>query len=328
MASMRRVLGKRVLNAFITIVLIMLLNFLLFRVMPGDPARLLAPRDPNADTQAIYQNNLKEWGLDKPVYYQLGLYFLDTFTGKWGTSYYYHQPVLEVSANYIVWTLLLLGVASSLTFIIGIVLGKVAANRRGKLTDVTISSIGIFFYGMPIFWLAIVLMVIFVGWFGLFPVGGYLSPGVPPFPLTFTKIGDMLFHMFLPVTTLVVGSIAGIMLIQRNALVDVLTEDYITTAYAKGLKNRDVMKKHASPNARLPVMTTIAMDTAFILGGAFQVEVVFSYQGIGWVTVQSIYRYDYPMLQFIFLIGGIAVVLANLVADLLAVKLDPRVRIV
>jgi peptide/nickel transport system permease protein len=113
----------------------------------------------------------------------------------------------------------------------------------------------------------------------------------------------------------------------RNSLVDVLTEDYITTAYAKGLSEKQVMKRHASPNARLPMVTTIAMDTAFILGGAFQVEWVFSYRGIGWETITAIDNKDYPMLQFIFLIGGIAVVIANLLADLILVKLDPRVEI-
>lgn len=328
MASFRRVLIKRLFNAFITIVMIMALNYLLFRVMPGDPAKLLVPRDPNADAQAIYERNLEEFGLNKTPLEQVIIYFTDTFTGQWGTSYVYKRPVAEVMGGAISWTMLLLGVSSVLIFLFGIMLGKAAAYRRGKPTDVVISSFGLFFYGMPVFWLGIVLMAIFVGWLGLFPVGGYITSGVQPFPLTLGKVGDILFHMFLPMITLVVGSVAGIMLIQRNALVDVLTEDYIVTAYAKGLSEREVMKRHATPNARLPVVTTIAMDTAFILGGAFQVEVVFSYHGIGWVTVQSIYKYDYPVLQFIFLIGGVAVVLANLIADLVAVKLDPRVSII
>jgi peptide/nickel transport system permease protein len=327
LASFRRVLVKRLFNAFITIVMIMALNYLLFRVMPGDPAKLLVPRSPTADTQAIYQRNLKEFGLDKPPLEQVILYFTDTFTGHWGTSYVYKRPVIEVMGGAISWTMLLLGVSSILIFLFGIVLGKAAAYHRGKPTDVVISSFGLFFYGMPVFWLGIVLMAIFVGWLGIFPVGGYITSGEQPFPLTLGKVGDILFHMFLPMVTLVVGSVAGIMLIQRNALVDVLTEDYIATAYAKGLTERQVMKRHATPNARLPVVTTIAMDAAFILGGAFQVEVVFSYHGIGWVTVQSIYKYDYPVLQFIFLIGGVAVVVANLIADLVAVKLDPRVSI-
>jgi len=327
LASFRRVLIKRVFNAFITILMIMALNYLLFRVMPGDPAKLLVPRSPTADSQAIYQRNLKEFGLDKPWYVQFGLYYLDSFTGRWGESYVYKLPVIDVMGGAVAWTMLLLGVSSVLIFIFGIVLGKAAAYNRGKPVDMAISGFGLFFYGMPVFWLGIVLMAVFVGWLGLFPVGGYMTSGVQPFPLTIGKLGDIFYHMFLPMITLVVGSVAGIMLIQRNALVDVLTEDYIVTAYAKGLTQRQVMKHHATPNARLPVITTIAMDTAFILGGAFQVEVVFSYHGIGWTTIEAIYKYDYPVLQFVFLIGGVAVVIANLVADLVAIKLDPRVSI-
>jgi peptide/nickel transport system permease protein len=133
--------------------------------------------------------------------------------------------------------------------------------------------------------------------------------------------------MILPLTSLVVGSIAGVILIMRSSLIDVLTEDYIVTAYAKGLTEKQVLQRHASPNARLPIVTTLAMDTAFILGGAFQVEYIFSYQGIGWKTIDSINNQDFPMLQFIFLIGGIAVVIANFVADIVIYYLDPRVKI-
>jgi peptide/nickel transport system permease protein len=181
---------------------------------------------------------------------------------------------------------------------------------------------------MPIFWFGIVLMVIFVAQLHWFPAALPITSGVKPFPLTVDKVWDISLHMVLPAITLTVGSIAGIVLIMRNSLVDVLTEDYITTAYAKGLSEKQVMKRHASPNARLPMVTTIAMDTAFILGGAFQVEWVFSYRGIGWETITAIEYKDYPMLQFIFLIGGVAVVIANLLADLILVKLDPRVEII
>jgi peptide/nickel transport system permease protein len=254
-------------------------------------------------------------------------YFYTTFTGHWGTSYIYKADVTEVMGGAISWTVLLLGVSTVFTFAMGIVLGKLAARRRGKTEDLTITGFGLFFYGMPIFWFGIVLMILFVGILDWFPTSGYIKEGTLPFPLTPEKFLDILWHLFLPATTLTIGSIAGIILIQRNALVDVLTEEYIVTAYAKGLTERQVMRRHAGPNARLPVVTTMAMDTAFILGGAFQVEVVFSYRGIGYVTVEAIQKQDYPLLQFIFLIGGVAVVLANLIADLVMVKLDPRVTI-
>lgn len=327
MAAFRRVLAKRIFNAFLTIILIMVINFLLFRVMPGDPALLMTPRTTVGNYDQIYERNVETMGLNEDLWVQLYKYFIGTFTGDWGVSYRYELPVLEVVGDAILWTVLLLGISSVLTFLIGIVLGKIAANRRGKTADVAITGFGLFFYGMPVFWFGIVLMIIFVEELHWFPPGGYITSGVSPTPLTLDKLADILRHLFLPTVTLTIGSLAGIILIQRNSLVDVLTEDYIMTAYAKGLSRSQVMKKHATPNARLPVVTTIAMDIAFILGGAFQVEVVFSYKGIGWATVDAIWQQDFPLLQFIVFIGGVAVVLANLIADVILVYLDPRVTI-
>lgn len=314
-------------NAFLTILLIMLVNFLLFRLLPGDPALLMTPRVPGDAAEAIYERNVELMGLDQPLWIQLPKYFISTFMLEWGESYVHERPVIEVVANSIVWTILLLGVASILTFLIGIILGKIAASRRGKTADMTITGFGLFFYGMPIFWFGIVLMIIFSRQLDWFPTSGYMDAGSSPLPLTLSKVVEILEHMVLPVATLTIGSVAGIVLIQRNSLIDVLTEEYIVTAYAKGLSEKQVMKRHATPNARLPVVTTIAMDTAFILGGAFQVEVVFSYRGIGWTTLDAIWKYDFPVLQFIVLIGGVAVVIANLAADIALVLMDPRVNI-
>jgi len=325
--SFRQVLPKRVFNAFLTILMIMMLNFMLFRVMPGDPALLMVPRNPDQDTEALYQANVDRMGLDKELYEQVIPYFVNTFTGEWGDSYIKKAPVIEVVGRALSWTCLLLVWSMALTFAIGIYLGKIAARKRGKAPDLAITSFGIFFYGMPIFWFGIVLMVIFTTELHLLPSGGYITAGVRPFPLTIDVVIDLMRHVLLPGSTLLIGAIAGIVLIQRNSLVDVLTEDYVVTAYAKGLSEKQVMKRHAGPNARLPVVTTIAMDTAFILGGAFQVEYVFSYKGLGWLTIEAINKKDYPILQCVFLIGGMAVVLANLIADLLLVKLDPRVSI-
>jgi len=325
-ASMRRVLAKRVFNAFITIMLIMALNFALFRIMPGDPALLMLNRTPHTSEQA-YWRNVEIMHLNDSKWEQFVNYYISTFKGDWGRSYQWELPVIEVMGDAIFWSLLLLSVSTFFTFLIGIILGKLAARKRGKAADLTITGFSLFFYGMPIFWFAIVLVVIFVSTLHMFPAGGYMSIGRTLHPLTIDTFFDILNHMALPAVALTVGSVAGISLIMRNSLIDVLTEDYIVTAYAKGLSERQVMKRHASPNARLPIVTTMAMDTAFILGGVFQIEVVFSYQGIGWHTMEAIWNKDYPMLQFIFFIGGVAVVIANLFADLVLVMLDPRVKI-
>ncbi|UCE44881.1 MAG: ABC transporter permease [Methanobacteriota archaeon] len=325
--SFRRILIKRVFNAFITIILIMSLNFVLFRMVPVDPAAIMIEKDPQT-TAAAYWRNVELMGLNDSLWDQFVSYFIMTFSGDWGESYSFERPVFEVTKAAIYWTMLLIGVSTALTFIIGMILGKIAALRRGKATDLTITGFGIFFYGMPVFWFAIILLIIFSGQLAWLPSGHRMEPGTTVFPISLEKIVDIIEHMILPAATMTIGAIAGVVLIMRNSLIDVLTEDYIVTSYAKGLSERQTMKRHASPNARLPIVTTLAMDMAFIFGGAFQVEVVFSYQGIGLVTMNAIWNMDYPMLQFIFLIGGVAVVLANLVADLILVKLDPRIQIV
>lgn len=326
MSSFRKVLAKRVFNAAITIILIMILNFLLFRVMPGDPAALLMNRDPQT-SDAVYWRNVEIMGLNDSLWTQFGKYFIATFTGDWGLSYQYERPVIEITQEAILWTILLMSVSTVFTFAIGVALGKTAARRRGRAEDLSITGFGLFFYGMPVFWFAIVLMIIFSGALSWLPVGGKMDSGLTVFPLTLDKVWNIIEHMILPAATLTIGALAGVILIMRNSLVDVLTEDYVVTAYAKGLDEKQVMKRHASPNARLPIVTTLAMDTAFILGGAFQVEVVFSYKGLGFVTMDAIWKQDYPMLQFVFFIGGVAVVIANLIADLVLVRLDPRVKI-
>ena len=324
--SFRRILTKRLFNAFITILLIMSLNFVLFRMVPGDPALLMINRDPQT-TEAVYWRNVETMGLNESLPVQYVGYMIDTFTGEWGISYQYREPVFEVTKSAIGWTILLIGTATFFTFLIGVALGKIAALRRGKSADLTITGFGIFFYGMPVFWFAIVLLIVFAAWLGWFPSSFRMEPGTHAFPLTLDKIIDIIRHMVLPAATMTIGALAGIILIMRNSLVDVLTEDYIVTAYAKGLSSKQVMKRHAGPNARLPIVTTLAMDVAFIFGGAFQVEWVFNYKGIGWYTIDAIWKMDFPMCQFIFLVGGVAVVVANLIADLALVKLDPRVQI-
>ncbi len=322
---MRRILAKRVINAFITIILIMTLNFMLFRWMPGDPAKLMLNHSPHESDYA-YLRNVEIMGLNDPLWEQFIKYFAMTFEGNWGLSYAFEMPVIDVIGQAILWTILLMGVSTFFTFVVGVWLGKIAARKRGRSPDLAITGFGLFFYGMPIFWFGIMLLVIFVGYWHILPSKGYMSD-VPLYPITFDKIVDILTHLILPAATLTIGSIAGVTLIMRNSLVDVLTEDYIVTAYAKGLDDRQVMRKHASPNARLPIVTTVAMDTAFILGGVFQIEVVFGYKGIGWYSMQAIWNEDYPVLQFVFFIGGVAVVLANLIADIILVQLDPRVKI-
>ncbi len=325
MKSLRRVFLRRLLNALVTLMLVLILNFYLFRVMPGDPVRLLIPQDPSIGPEFI-ERQREAFGLGKPLLEQFFIYLWNTAHLDFGLSYYYRTPVWDYIWDSLQWTLILVGTSSVLMIVIGMTMGIISAWRRGGLFDTGSLAFSLFFYAMPTFWFAMMLIVIFSQQIPIFPAGGQLSIGETLWPMDGDKMLDLLEHLILPATSLTIGSIAAFSLIMRGSLIDVMTEEYITTARAKGLSEYKVLKDHAVPNAMLPMVTLIAMDLAFVVGGAFQTEQVFSYKGIGWATIQATYKRDYPVLQAAFLLIAVTVIIANLIADLLLVKLDPRVR--
>ena len=340
MSQLRKVIIRRIINAVITIFGIMTLNFFLIRGM-GDPSLFLTPHDPNADEELVKQNCV-EFGLCSPdgerrplgVLEQFSVYITNTFQGKWGTSYYWKRPVLDLVVQDMGWTLLLVGTASAITILLGMVIGSLSAQRRGKPFDLVATGFSLFFYGMPIFWLALVLQLGFayrqfgLNWWPVFPLGGEYNHDLGyPFSGALPQIWSALEHLVLPAATLALGTVAGVSLVMRNSLIDVMTEDYVVTARAKGLAERVILRRHVLPNGMPPMVTLIALDMAFIFGGAYQVEYVFSYEGIGWRTIEAIDNLDFPLLQFIVVVGGVAVVLANFFADLILLKIDPRIKI-
>ena len=323
--SARGVIGRRILNAVITLFLVLILNYLMFRVMPGNPIRMLIPQDPSIGQEYI-DAMIHKYGLDQPWYVQFATYIWDTFTLDFGESFHYKQPVMDIIKDQLIWTLILVGVSSILMIAIGMAVGVLAAWKHGGPFDTGSLAFSLFFYAMPTFWLSMMLILIFSIELGWFPEGGQLSIGEKLTPFDFNKFADLVDHLVLPAVSLTIGSIAAFSIVMRGSLVDVMTEEYITTARAKGLREGQVLKNHAMPNAMLPMVTLIAMDLAFVVGGAFQTEIVFNYKGIGWATVQATYQKDYPFLQAAFLIIAVAVIAANLIADLLLVYLDPRVK--
>jgi peptide/nickel transport system permease protein len=218
------------------------------------------------------------------------------------------------------------GVSSILMIVLGMLIGIYAAWKRGTSFDTGSLAFSLFFYAMPTFWLAMMLVTIFAKELSFFPADGALSYG-ETFEFSLSSIADLLYHLVLPVVTLTLVSIASFSIIMRGALIDVMTEEYVVTAKAKGLSDSQVLKSHALPNAMLPMVALIAMSIAFIVGGAFQTEYVFNYPGIGWLTIEAVTKYDWPILQAAFFIIAIAVISANLVADILLVYLDPRVKL-
>lgn len=323
--SARKMVARKVLNSFITILLVILMNFLLFRVMPGNPIATMVPSNPKIPDE--YKEKLiDKFGLDEPVHIQFIQYIKNVFSLDFGNSFTeINTPAMDIILSNLKWTLILTGTSSILMILIGMTIGIIAAWKRGSFFDTGSLAFSLFFYAMPTFWFAMMLVLLFALWLDWFPSNGALETGAQ-LQLSWESFTDLLRHLFLPLISLTVGSIAAFSLIMRGSLVDVMTEEYITTARAKGLSEGRVLKDHAVPNAMLPMVALIAIDLAFVVGGAFQTEVVFDYPGIGWLTVKATYELNYPVLEGAFFIIAVVVILANLVADTMMVYLDPRIK--
>jgi peptide/nickel transport system permease protein len=334
--SFRRVIAKRLVNVVITIFGIMILNFLLVHFMPGDPVDNIIPRDPKFDISLKWRL-AEKFHLNDSIEEQLAYYLWNAVRLDWGQSYMLNQQkVFDIIMSDLRWTMLLVGVSTVFTILIGMAIGAYSAYRRGGAFDVAATSTTLFFYGMPVFWLAIVLQMLFtthplgMSWWPQLPGGGYYDTdkfGPTPY-WSLPMFLSVLKYLILPSMVLAIGTVAGVSLVMRSALIDTMTDDYILTARAKGLTDYQVLRRHALPNGMPPMIALIAMDVAFIIGGAYQVEYIFNYPGIGFRTLKSIYDLDFPILQFIVVIGGVAVVLANFLADMVLLYIDPRIKVV
>lgn len=265
-----------------------------------------------------------ELGLDKPLLAQFVDYTSDTLRGELGVSYIYSQPVSEVIAGSVWPTVLLLGVATIGATAIGVLLGIWGAWRRGRASDIGTLSVSLITYSMPEFWLGMLLLLLFSVTLGVFPTSFMSTPGLQDASLASQAL-DTAEHLFLPALTLVLALMGEYALIMRSSVIEVMNEDYVTTARAKGLREALVLRRHIVPNALLPVVTLSALNLGFILSGAITVEAVFSWPGLGLLTYDAINSNDYPLLQGLFLVFSAAVILANLIADMLLGVLDPRI---
>lgn len=281
-------------------------------------------RNPKA-TEAVIQRTIEMYGLDKSWYEQFFIYLKDLFHGNLGTSFEFKKPVLEVIGPKVLPTVILFGAAEILAIIVGILMGIASAWKRGTKLDVTILSVSLLTYSMPIFWLGMILVAFFAVNLGWFPTGGITSPGVAIMG-GWAHASDIIWHGILPVITMAILIIGEYALTMRNTLIDVLGEDYITTAKAKGFSSNYILKKHALPNAMLPMVTIIAINLGFVIGGAVQIETVFSWPGLGNLMYDALAARDYPVLQGLFLLITICVVIANYIADISYSYIDPRVK--
>ena len=310
-------------QALVTIVAILVLLFVLFRAMPGSPERVT--RNPNL-TQAQVVELRARWGLDEPVFPdQLAAYVSSTLQGDLGYSIKYRgSPVTEVIGDYAGPTILLIGIAEIIAIFVGLAVGAYAGWRRGGAVDRLGGGVSLVFYSMPYFVIGMPLIIIFAAGLGWFPTSGMTTPGGPTDPVGW--LVDLGRHLVLPVAAVALGLIGGYSILMRSSIIDTRSEDYITTARAKGIADARVLRRHAFPNALLPMVTLIAINIGAVVAGAITAEVVFNWPGLGTLTVTALDARDYPLLQGIFLMVAVAVVLANFAADMVYGMLDPRVR--
>jgi peptide/nickel transport system permease protein len=316
-------LVRKVLQLLALLFAVVVFNFLLFHVLPGDPIQLYARS--GRLTPEVVSHLRSLFGLDKPLWEQFLIYLKDLFHGDLGFSYTYRRSVASIVGERLVNTLVLLAAATFLVTMLGIVLGVYAASRRGSKTDNTTVISSLVLWSMPTFWTAMLLLFAFGVWFQVLPTTGISTP-LATYSSPLGPALDVGRHLVLPTITLVMVDIGQFVLITRSSLVDVLTEDFVTTAKAKGMSRRRVVWGHAVRNGMLPVVTTTALYVGIVVGGAIQVETVFSWPGMGELTYEAVLRRDYPVLEACFLLFAITVIIFNFLADLLYRVLDPRVR--
>ncbi|MTD56430.1 ABC transporter permease [Amycolatopsis pithecellobii] len=314
----RFVLGK--LGAAVTsLLLVVALGFLLFRMIPGDPVATITRDRPTSPGQIA---QLRErLGVDKPLWHQFSGYLADLARGDLGTSFGYNRPVADLIAERFWPTVLLVGTATVLAVALGLWLGVRAAWRRGSVFDRTHTGVALTLWSVPQFWLGLLLLI---ATHGLFPSGGMRSPGAGPGFLA--QAGTIAYHLVLPCVTLLAVLYAQYMLVMRSSLLAEMGADYLTTARAKGLRDDLVRRRHAVPNALLPTVTLVFLQFGMVVSGTVTVETVFSWPGLGLLTYEALRVPDLPLLQGVFLVLAGSVIVLNLIAELLYRVLDPRVR--
>ena len=303
------------------------LNFIIPRLMPGDPASAIFARFRGQLRPEEIEALKQAYGFtDAPLIQQYFEYASNVLRGNFGISISaFPAPVTSVIATGLVWTLLLGFTAVIISFVVGNILGVVSAWRRGGWVDNILPPVLVFIGSFPYFWLALVALF-FIGFqFGWLPLRHAYSDRLMP-GWNWDFVSSVFTHLILPAGTMILVAIGGWALGMRNTMINVLGEDYITMAEAKGLKQNDIMFHYAARNALLPNITAFGMSLGFVLGGQIIVETIFSYPGLGYQLIKAVSNLDYPLMQAIFLMITLAVLGANLIVDLLYIRLDPRMR--
>ncbi|MCY4460168.1 MAG: ABC transporter permease [Albidovulum sp.] len=315
---MRRFLLNRLLHTIPVLLGVSLVAFFVLRLAPGDPVILITQGDATPEEIEAIRRNL---GLDRSIIVQYFAWLGKVVTGDLGQSLYTAQPVLTELLERFPNTLILAASAIVLAIVLGMPLGIIAATRRGTAFDSSSMVVSVLGWSMPNFWLGLMLIVVFGVWLRWLPTGGmYDIMAMEP------RFSDLLVHLILPTLTLATAHMAYVARFTRSSLLEVLSQDYIRTARAKGLSGWIVVVRHALRNSLIPIISVLGVTVGNLLGGAVIVESVFSWPGIGSLMVQSIMNRDFPIVQGAMLFAAVVFIFVNLLADLLYAVVDPRIR--
>ncbi len=332
---MKKYILKRLLLLIPVLIGVSILIFVIVRLTPGDPARILAGEHA---TEEYVQATRERWGLDKPMYVQYYIWFKSLLRGDLGRSITTHSPVVEEIFNRFPATLELSLFAMFLAIVIGILAGIISAIRQYHFFDYFSMTVALFGISMPVFWLGLMLMFVFGLWLDILPISGRINVMIPLqnitglyvldsiLTLNFQALGSSLLHLILPSIALGTIPMAMIARITRSSMLGIIRQDFIRTERAKGLPERMVIFKHALKNALIPIITVIGMEFGLLLGGAILTETVFAWPGLGRYTVDAVYARDYPAIQGSVLFIAFIFVVVNLITDVLYAYINPRIR--
>lgn len=321
---MLRYIAQRVAQAAVIVAIVATITFALIHLAPGDPFSAVMD-NPNV-SETVRQTLRAQYGFDRPLPEQFVKYVSALAHGELGWSWSNDRPVREVLGSAVPNTLLLMGVALVGSFVFGILIALFQVSRRGSVKDHVLSGLSLFFFSMPDFWLATLALLTFAYWLPIFPVGGAVDPVMHEYWGLGRRIVDRLYHLALPALTLMLLASAVVARYQRAALLEVLPADYIRTARLKGLTEPEILRRHALRNALLPIITLVGLSFPALLTGAFFVEKIFSWPGMGYAVVLAIGTRDYPLVVGGVIIGSIMVTLGSLLSDVLYALADPRLR--
>jgi peptide/nickel transport system permease protein len=313
---------RRIVQSAPLLLAILVLTFLLIHLAPGDPIYALAGQSGDA---AYYASMRAKFGLDRPLGEQLLIYLWNAAQGDFGYSYAHSQPVFQVIGERLAATLLLMLTALVFSTGLGLWLALVAVRRYERLPDRAIVVGSLLGAALPAFWLGQVLLIVFAGQLGWFPVQGMTTARSNLTGLA--SVVDVLRHLVLPATTLTILQLTLVTRLTRAGLLEGLAEEYVRTARAKGIQPAQVLTRHVLPNALLPVVTLVGSHFGTLLTGAVLTEIIFAWPGLGRLLYDATLARDYPLLMGIFLVAALSVILANLITDLAYGVLDPRVRL-